>query len=234
MNQPVRVLTEQSPVNHRSATSTEDDEDESACHYSTINYSHLKGRPLSSAKPYFSNSKEALEGKSEEEDKLCYSLEAVNQNNLTEDSIYCSLEKTTHPIKRPGPFKPKTDNSDCIYSDLKIIDPRLNPQLKLLTSPPLQPVPPPHPCTPPQSVPFAQPKPQYQRRHPANDCIQPGYRAKAQGEGEMEEAISSSVRAPHTEAPDVFKLRLAKIFSKNLTMLEPSFPSGAGNCTVSQ
>lgn len=230
MNQPVRVLTEQPPVIH---PTTADTEDESACHYSTINFSLLKGRPLSSAKPHFSNSKEALEVKSEEEDELCYSLVAVNQNNLKED-IYCSLEKTTHPINRPHPFKPKTDDSDCIYSDLKIIDPPLNPQLKPFTSPPVQPVPLPHLCTPPQSVPFAQPKPQYQPQHPADDCIQPGYSAKARGEGEMEEAISSSVGAPDTEAPDIFKLRLAKIFSKNLTRLQPPLPSGAGHCAVSQ
>lgn len=215
MNQPVRVLAEQSPVNHRTTTNTED---ESASHYSTINFSHLKVRPLSSAKPYFSNSKEALDGKAEEGDELCYSQGAVNQSSLTEVSIYCSLEKTTHPMNRPDTFKPKSDDSECIYSDLKIIDPRLNQQLKLLTSLPLQPVPLPHPGTPPQSVAFAQ----------------PGYSAKVQAEGEMEEAISSSVEAPDTEAPDVFKLRLAKIFSKNLTRLEPPFPPGAGNCTVSQ
>lgn len=227
MNQPVRVVTNRSPVTQRT---TANKEDESASLYSTINFSR---RPLSSAKPYFSNSKESLEGKSGERDELSNSLEAVNKNNLTEDIIYYSLEKTTHPIIRPDPFKPKIhSDSECIYSDVKIIDPRLNPQPP--TSPPLQPVPPPRPCTPSQSVPFVQPKPQYQPPPPADDCIQPGCSARALGEGEMEEAISSSAGAPDTEAPDAFKLRLAKIFSKNLTRLEPNLPSSADNCTASQ
>lgn len=246
--QPLSVHIDQSLVNLSTTTNqpagppvdnpaevSADTEDESANQYSTINdTSLLNERQLSFVKPYFSNSKEALGEEGEEEEELCHSLEAVNLDNLMEDNIYSNLRRATPPIIRQDPFKPKIDNSECIYSDVEIIYSPLNPQLKPFASPLPQPVPLTPPCTLPQSVPIALPKPRYQHQHAANNCIQSGYNAQARAVREMEEAISSSICAPPTEAPGSFKHRLAEIISKDLAKFQPPLPFGAGSPTVSQ
>ncbi|KAM9356760.1 docking protein 3 [Symphorus nematophorus] len=212
-----------------------DTEDESANHYSTINEtSLLKVNRLSLVTPYLSNSKEAVGEEDEDEAERCHSLEAVNLDNLTEVNIYSNLRRATPPIIKKDLFKPVLDNSESIYSDVKMVDCPLNPQLQPFLSPLPQPDPQPPFCTPPQSAPFFLPKPRYQRQSPVNNYIQPAYNAQPVDDmKEMEEAISSSSRTPPTEPPGSFKHRLAEIISKDLAKLQPPLPSGAGSPTFS-
>ncbi|XP_035525543.1 docking protein 3 [Morone saxatilis] len=218
---------------------SEDDFD----HYSTINDpSIVKVKRQSLVEPFPSNIREAVG--QEDEDERCHSLDPVNLVNLMDDSIYYNIRRATPPIIRKDLFKPETDNTECIYSDLKIVTSPLNPQLQPFLSPlpqpvpqpPPCPVPQPPPCPLPQSVPYV-PKPRYQHQPPANNYIQPEYNAQAQAVDdmkEMEEAISSSTHATPTEAPGSFKHRLAEIISKDLAKFQPPLPSGAGSPTFSQ
>lgn len=217
------------PVHNPADASADTEED----HYSTINdTSSLKW--LSLVKPYLSNSMEAVGEEGEDEDEVCHSLEAVNLDDVTKDNIYYNLRKATPPVIRKELVEPETDNSECIYADVKIVDSPLNPQLQPSSSPLPQPLP---RCTLPQSVPFVLPKPRHQRQPPVNNYIQPGYNVPAQAVDdmkEMEEAISSSACAPPTEAPGSFKHRLAEIISKDLAKFQPPLPSGQGSPTFSQ
>ncbi|KAM6952989.1 uncharacterized protein dok3 [Lycodopsis pacificus] len=209
---------------------SEDTEDESDDHYSTIN-----DRPVlnirSLAEAHLSVGEEG-----EDEDEGCQSLEAVNLDDVMEGNIYDNLRRATLPLIRNDEFEPAMD-SECIYSDLKIIDPPLNPQ-PLPSLPPLPPlVAQPPPFTFPQSVPYAPAKSRHQRQPPVNNYIQPGYNAQAQALDdmkEMEEAISSSTRVTPTEALGSFKQRLAEIISKDLAKFQPPLPSGGGSPTFSQ
>ncbi|XP_078117031.1 docking protein 2 [Sander vitreus] len=218
-----------------SADVSDDGEDESANHYSTINDTpERKLKRLSLVEMYHCKSKEDVG--EEDEDERCHSLDAVDLDNVIDDNIYYNLRRATPPMIKYDDLKPEID-SECIYSDVNIIDSPLNPQLHLF-SPPLPPLVPQHPpSTLPQSVPLAQLKPRYQRQPPANNSIQPGYNAQAQAvddKKEMEEAISSSTHVNPTEAPGSFKHRLAEIISKDLAKFQPPLPSGAGSTTFSQ
>lgn len=245
--QPLSDHIDQSPVNNPITTNqpagppvsnlaevSADSEEESAIHCSTIDTSLLNARQLSYDKPYFSNSKEALREEDEEEDDLCHYLEAVRLDNLMEDNLYYNLKRATRPIITQDLLKPNTDSSQCIYADVKIIDSSLHPQLEPVVSNLPQPVPLLPPCTRPQSVPFALPKPRHQLQYPANNCIQPVHNAQAWAVKELEEDINSSLRASPTEAPGSFKHKLAEIISKDLAKFQPPLPSGAGSPTFSQ
>ncbi|XP_049897887.1 uncharacterized protein dok3 [Epinephelus moara] len=214
-----------------------DTEDESADHYSTINDTPvLNVKRLSLVQTHLSNSREAVGDEDEDEADRCHSLEAVNLDNVIEDSIYYNLRRATPPIIRPDEFKP-AGFSECIYSDLKIVDFPLNPQLQPLSTPLPEFVPHLRPSTPPKSAPSTPPRPRYQRQPPANNYIPPGYNTQAQAVDdmtEMEEAISSSTHVGPTEAPGSFKHRLAEIISKDLAKFQPPLPSGAGSPTFSQ
>nr|XP_046261753.1 docking protein 3 isoform X2 [Scatophagus argus] len=243
-----RSLRDQSPVNlptttnqptgppaYNPADASADIDDESDSHYSTINDTSLLKRQ-SLVNPYLCNSREAVGDEGEEEDEWCHSLEAVNLDNLMEDSIYSNIRRATPPVTKKDLVKPEIDDSECIYSNVKRDDSPLTPQLQSFFSPLPQPVPQPPPSTPPQLAQFALPKPRYQRQPPANN-IPPGYSAQVQAMDDMketEEAISSPTRAAPTEPLGTFKHRLAEIISKDLAKFQPPLPSGAGSPTVSQ
>lgn len=199
-----------------------DTEDESDNHYSTINDIPALNPEWVSLFEQLSNSRGNV-GKDQEE--RCHSLDAVHLDKVQEDNIYYNLKKATPPMSRYNELKPEVD-SECVYSDVKIIDSPSNPQP--------QPFSPPLPQPPPPSTP---PKPRYQRQPPAINYTQAGYNAQAQAVDdmkEMEEAISSSARVTPSEAPGSFKHRLAEIISKDLAKLQPALPSGAGSPTFSQ
>ncbi|XP_044060399.1 docking protein 1 [Siniperca chuatsi] len=234
-----RSLSDQSPVIlpitsnwpsgsvYNPAAVSADPDDGSANHYSTINDTSVL------VKPYLSNSKEAVGDEGKDEDERCHSLENISLNNAMEDNIYYNLRRATPPMIRKDQFNPETDDSESIYSDVKIVYSPLNPQLQPFSSPLPQPVPQPPPLTLPQSVSCIPPKARYQHQPSANNYIQPVYNAQAQAVDdmkEMEEAASSHVGP--TEAPGSFKHRLAEIISKDLAKFQP--PSGAGSPTFSQ
>lgn len=251
-SQPLSHHTDQSPVDDPITTNqfagppvsslakvSADTEEDSGIHYSTINTSRPNARQLSYDKPYFSNRKEALreaeeEEDDEEEEELCHYLEVVNLNNPMEDNLYYNLKRAPRPIITQDLLKPKTDNSECLYADVKIIDSTLHPQLEPVAPPLPPPDPPLPPSTHPQSVPYSLPKARPQHQQPANNCVQPVHNAQAWAVKGMEEAISSSLSAPPTEAPGSFKHRLAEIISKDLAKFQPPLLSGAGSPTFSQ
>ncbi|TDH07779.1 hypothetical protein EPR50_G00109680 [Perca flavescens] len=220
---------------YSSADVSDDAEDESDNHYSTINDNpEQKFKRLSLVETYLCKSKE--DAGEEDEDERCCSLDAEHLDNVIDDTIYYNLRRATPPMIKCDDLRPEID-SEGIYSDVNITDSPLNPQLHLF-SPPL---PPPVPQHPPSTLnpTYAQLKPRYQRQPPANNYIQPGYNAQAQAQAvddkkEMEEAISSSTYVTPTEAPGSFKHRLAEIISKDLAKFQPPLPSGAGSTTFSQ
>uniref|UniRef100_A0A3P8T153 IRS-type PTB domain-containing protein n=1 Tax=Amphiprion percula TaxID=161767 RepID=A0A3P8T153_AMPPE len=193
-----------------------DTEDESDSTYSTIIHTSVEDiKQL--ARP---SSREAV-GEEDEEER-CRSLDSLNMGNSMEDSIYYNLRRATPPLIR----KAETDDSECLYSDVK--KPPLNLQLQPLSSPLT-------PCTITKSAPYAPPKPRSQPLPPVNNYIQPGYNAQAVDDTkETEEAISSSARAAPTEAPGSFKHRLAEIISKDLAKFQLPPPQGAASPTFSQ
>ncbi len=195
-------------------------DDESDSHYSTINTSAKNVKRLSLVKPYHYNSKEAVGEEDEGEDERCHSLEAEYLEKSMDDSIYYNIRRATPPVTRKDQLEPKKDDSECIYSDLKIIDSPLIPPLP--------------PCTVPQSLSYPSPKPRYQRQPPANNYLQPGYNAQAQAVDDMKEMEEASPYVSPTEAPGSFKHRLAEIISKDLAKFQPPLPSGAGSPTFSQ
>ncbi|XP_059202996.1 docking protein 3 [Centropristis striata] len=235
-----RSLSDQSPIIlptttdqsagrhvHSSADVSADRDDESANHYSTINDTTvLNLKRLSLCKPHLSNSKE-------DEIERCHSLDS--------EDIYCNLRRATAAEIRYNESTPKVD-SECIYSDLNKHDYPSKQHLQPFPFPPPCPplfelAPPCPPCILPQSLPYAAPKPRYQRQPPVNNYIQPVYNAQAQAVGdmkEMEEAISSSSSVTPSEAPGSFKHRLAEIISKDLAKFQPPLPSREGSPTFSQ
>lgn len=222
------------PPVYNPADVSADTDDESANHYSTIDASALNVKRPPLAKPYFFNSKEAVEEEDEDEDEQCHSLEAENLDNAMVDSIYYNIRRATPPVMRKNQFEPEKDNSECIYSDLKIVDSPFNPQLQPFSPPLPQPIPQPPPCTLPQSVSYTPPMPRYQRQPPVNNYIQPGYNAEAQAVDDMKEMEEASTHVSPTEAPGSFKHRLAEIISKDLAKFQPPLPSGMGSPTFSQ
>ncbi|XP_070693192.1 docking protein 3 [Pempheris klunzingeri] len=237
-----RSLSDQSPVMLPTTTNqpsappiynpadvSADPEDESADHYSTINVSVPNVTQPSLVKPYLSNSKEAVGEESEDESGRCHSLDALHLDSVMDETIYYNLSRATPPMTRKDRFTAETDDSECVYSDVKKVHFPLNPQMQpfLPSIPP--PVPPPSPCNMPKS--------RFQRQPPANNCILPGYIAHAQAVDdvkEMEEANGSSAHVTPTEAPGSFKHRLAEIISKDLAKFQPPLPSGSGSPTFSQ
>ncbi|XP_039974911.1 docking protein 2 isoform X2 [Xiphias gladius] len=233
------------PVYHAADVSA-DTEDESADHYSTIDdTSVLNLKQQSVVKPYLSNSKEAVgeEGEDEDEDEAeyeyeyededeqCHSLEALNLDGDMDDNLYYNLKRSTLPLIRGDQLNPETDDSKCIYSDVKIADSPPNPQLQPFSAPLPQPVSQSPSSTFPQSDVYALPKHSYQRQLPVNNFTQPRLNTQAQAVDdmkEMEEATSSSNRVTPTEPPGSFKHRLAEILSKDLAKFQPPLPSGAG------
>lgn len=245
-----RSLSDQSPVTFPTTTSqhvahhvynpadvSADPKDESDSHYSTINDPVLKVKQSPLIKPYLSNGMEAVGDEGEDEDERCQSLDSAYLDRTVEDNIYYNLRRATPPIIRKGLFWPETDDSECIYADVRIANPSLNPQPQPFSppQPPPVPLPPPVPQPPPCTLPV--PKPQYQWQPPAINYIQPGHNAEALAVDdmkEMEEATSSSPRVAPTEAPGSFKHRLAEIISKDLAKFQFPLPSGASSPTFSQ
>ncbi|XP_040904722.1 docking protein 3 [Toxotes jaculatrix] len=238
---PATTIQPALPPVYNPADVSSDTEDESANHYSTINdTSALNLKRASLFRPYLSNSKEAVgeEDEAEDEDERCHSLEALNLDDDLDDNIYYNLRRSTPPLVRKDQFKPETDSSECIYSDVKRVDSPSNSQLQPFPPPVPQPVSQPSPPTPPQSAPLTPPKPRYQRQLPVNSFIQPWSNTQAQAVvddvKETEEATSSSTRVTPSEAPGSFKHRLAEIISKDLAKFQPISPPRAGSPTFSQ
>ncbi|KAM7389560.1 hypothetical protein PAMP_023527 [Pampus punctatissimus] len=178
--------------------------------------------------------KAEAEDEDEDEDERFHSLEAANLDNVIDDSIYYNLSRATPPMSRKDLVKPEIQSSECIYSDLKMVQPPLDPQAQSYSSPSLPPVPePPPPCALPQAAPYTPPKQRYQRQPSPSNYTQPGYSAQTQSEDdvtETEEAISVNP----TETPGSFKHRLAEIISKDLAKFQLPFPPGLGPPTFPQ
>lgn len=230
---PITSYRAAGPTVYNPADVLSDTED---THYSTINEASAGDlTQLSFVKPHLSNSKEAVGAEGEDEDERCQSLEALKLDDDMEENIYYNLRRSTPPPTQRDPFKHETDNSECIYADVKILNPPLNPQLQPFSSPVPPPVPQHPSCT--QSVSSSPLKPRYQRQPPVNNYSQTGYNAQTQAVDDMqeiEEAISSSTRIGPTEVPGSFKHRLAEIISKDLAKFQPPSPSGAGSPAFSQ
>lgn len=201
-------------------------------HYSTINEaSVLDSTQLSFVKPHLSDSKEALQvqDEDEDEDEQCQSLEALRLDDDMEENIYYNFRKATPALNRKDQFKHETDDSECLYADVKIRNSPPDQQLQPISLPP-PPVLQQPPCTFYQSVSCSPLKPRYQRQPPVNNNIQLGYNAQTQAVDEMqemEEANSSS--AGPTESPGTFKHRLAEIISKDLAKFQAQLPTGTGS-----
>ncbi|CAK6956461.1 docking protein 1 [Scomber scombrus] len=241
-----RSLCDQSPLHHSPKTNRAagppdfnpadtNTEDECDNHYSTINEASLfKVMHPSLVHCRLTNSKESVGKESEDEDERCHSLEAISLDDDMDDSIYYNVRRATPPIPKKQLF-PVKQNTECIYSDLKLVETPLDLQLQPSSSPLPPPVPQPPPCNLPlpQSVSYAPPKPaRYQRQPPASNYIQSANNTQAQpvdDRKEMEEATSSSACANPTEAPGSFKHRLAEIISKDLAKFQPPLPSGVGS-----
>ncbi|MEQ2298987.1 hypothetical protein AMECASPLE_010859 [Ameca splendens] len=207
-------------------------EDSSVSQSSTINV-----RPQESMKhlcliqPYLSNSKEEVgeEGEEEEEeedeDDRCHSLEAVNQDNNTEDSIYYNLRRTTPSLMR----KTEIDDLNCIYSETKTCsssDPQyFNPHLPLEPSS--------FTLTNEDHVVSALPRGLHLPPADTNNCE--AYNAQAENDmNDLEEAISSTASTAPLETPGSFKHRLAEIISKDLAKFQAPLPYGASSSTFFQ
>uniref|UniRef100_A0AAQ4P2P6 IRS-type PTB domain-containing protein n=1 Tax=Gasterosteus aculeatus aculeatus TaxID=481459 RepID=A0AAQ4P2P6_GASAC len=224
--QIVQLISKQCSVQRSPADVSDDTEDKSADHYSTIN-----ARPVLNVKQ-LSLSEASLPAaeEGEEEGERCQSLPAGSLDDVTEKTIYYNLTRTCHPLIRKDDFQPGTD-SECVYSDLKPVYYPSNSQPRSFSP---RPVAQPPPFTLSQSAPGSPVMPQYQRRSPVNSHIQPGYNAQAQALDdmkEMEEAISYSTHVTPKEAHGSFKRRLAEILSKDLAKFQPPLPSGAGSPT---
>ncbi|XP_067455015.1 docking protein 3 [Thunnus thynnus] len=194
-----------------------DSDDDSDSHYSTIDPSQFNVKQSSLFRPYLTNSKEAVQEESEDEDEeeQYHSVEAFNVDSDMDDSIYYNVARSTPPLIKKYQFMPVREDSECIYSDLKLVEypsesqlqpyssplpppvllpvpPPLPPPLPPPVPPPLlppvpPPVPPPPPCNLPQPATYALPKPRYQLQPPVSNYIQPGYNAQAQPVDDMDE-----------------------------------------------
>uniref|UniRef100_A0A3Q3IIN3 IRS-type PTB domain-containing protein n=1 Tax=Monopterus albus TaxID=43700 RepID=A0A3Q3IIN3_MONAL len=224
---------EQTPVILPTTSNRPSGQDGSANLYASIKHtsdtSQLDLMQLSSVKPHVSCTKEAVGEEDEDEDEQYHSLEALKLDIDTGDSIYYNLKRATPPLIRKDEFKPETDNSEYIYSTVKLVKSPSNPEL--------QPVPQPPPCTISQSASHILPKPKYQRQPPVSNYVQPGYNAQAQAVDDMKEmegAINPSLYVTPTEAPGSFKHRLAEIISKDLAKFQTPLPSRVNSPTFSQ
>ncbi|XP_030595476.1 docking protein 3 [Archocentrus centrarchus] len=185
---------------------------------------------LSLVKPHPSCSKEAVGEDDDNEKELYHSLEALNLDNVIEDSIYCNVRRGTPPSTR----KAELDNSECVYSSMIKVDSLPNtqhePSYTLSTLPLPQP--------PPISAIYAIAKPKNQHVLPVNNSFQQGYNTQADHYeddiSETEEASSSPAQVTPSEMPGSFKHRLAEIISKDLAKFQPSLPYGAGSLTFSE
>ncbi|XP_007561642.1 docking protein 3 [Poecilia formosa] len=209
-----------------------DKEDSSASQYATINRpSEESMRHLCLVQPYLSSSKEEVgeESKEEEEeeeeqeeeevveeeeeaegeDDQCHSLEPVDEDGDTKDSIYYNLRKTTPPPMR----RTQIGEFQCTYRETKRYS---FPSSGL------------HYSNEPLSLDltnadhFASALPQSLPPPPADiyDCA--GYNAQAADDtGDPEEAAGFAVPS---ETPGSFKQRLAEIISKDLAKFQPPLP----------
>ncbi|XP_036069952.1 docking protein 2 [Oryzias melastigma] len=199
-----------------------DSDDDSDGHYSLINEPAQKIKPKSFLK---SNSKERP-SEDEEEYGLRLSVEALNLESLIDDSVYYNLQRDAPPLT----LKTEIDDFDSIYSDVKISNSPLDPQLESLYAIVAPPVPPPPPsfslCTvPKRRSQFLSPmdnQPEHNKAQPADDTR------------EEEDATSSVTRNPPTEMPGTFKHKLAEILSKDVAKLQPPLPFGGGGSSFSQ
>ncbi|XP_043982106.1 docking protein 3-like [Gambusia affinis] len=198
-----------------------DKEDSSDSQYSTINLlpseESLKHPCL--VQPYLCGSKEEVgeetkeeeeeleEEETEGEDDRCHSLEAVDEDRHTNDSIYYNWRKTTPPLMR----KTEIGEFQCKYSETKSysssdLHPSNEPSSFTLTN----------------AHHFASALPQSLHLPPADtyECVE--YNAQAaDGMNDREEAIGSTVPS---EPSGSFKQRLAEIISKDLAKFQPPLP----------
>lgn len=206
-------------------------------HYSTINEALvLDATELSFVKPHLCDSREALRVQDEDEDEWCHSLDSLKLDDDMEENIYYNFRKATPALNRNDQFTQETDNSECVYADVKIRSSPSDQQLLPISVPP-PPVLQQPSCTFSQSVACSPLKPRYQRQPPVNNYIQLGYNAQTQAVDdmqEMEEANSSSAGVGPTEPPGTFKHRLAEIISKDLAKFQAQPPSGTGSPAFSQ
>ncbi|KAM3612583.1 uncharacterized protein V6R79_010530 [Siganus canaliculatus] len=208
------------PVYHSAdfAACTKDELDD---HYSTINDAPLLSlKRLSLVQPFRSNSSEPVMEHQDHMDECCHSLDL---DHLMQDNVYDNIRRDTPPLIRKDVFKQEIDNSDCIYSELKMSP--SNPPTPPISSRLSQLVSQPPSC-----------KPRYQLQLSVKDHTQPGCYAQSQAvddmkEEEEEEALSSQL-AP-TEAPGSFKHRLAEIISKDLAKFQLPHPPAATSPTFS-
>ncbi|XP_041846588.1 docking protein 3 [Melanotaenia boesemani] len=186
---------------------TTDMEDKSACHYSNSNDASIQNTEQSFLiAPSLSGSKEALVEEDEDEDEVCSSLEAMQLENIMEDSLYYNLRKHTPPLTR----KTEMANSDCIYSEVAKYDFSSDPQPFFSTLPLPQP-----PLLP-----------------PVDDYTELEHSTQALDEDEMTETkedIGSCACVTPSEATGTFKQRLAEIISKDLAKFQP--PPSFGSCS---
>ncbi|XP_027865653.1 docking protein 3 [Xiphophorus couchianus] len=200
-----------------------DKEDSSVSQYATINLlpSEESMKHLCLIQPYLSGSKEEVgeESKEEEEeenqeeeeiegeDDRCHSLEAVDEDSDTNDSIYYNLRKTTPPLMR----KTEIGEFQCVYSETKSYSSSNlcysnEPSTLTLTN----------------ADHFASARPQSLHLPLADAYECAGYSAQAADNTiDPEEAISSTVPS---EPPGSFKQRLAEIISKDLAKFQPPLP----------
>ncbi|XP_028316020.1 docking protein 3 [Gouania willdenowi] len=199
--------------NHTPANVSADTADESTCYYSTITDS-------SADKPHCSGNKKAgrEEIEDENEEELCYSMEAVDLENM-EDCVYYNLRRETFPLFKKGQFQADPDDSERIYSNVNTWCVPHNPRLPSSSSPSVPPLgygTESAACdlSSPQNLPVA----------PEVSCIQPRFNAQADakdGTKQNEEAMRSPACVAPTEPPGTFKHRLAEIFSKDLAKIQP-------------
>uniref|UniRef100_A0A3Q1HBE5 IRS-type PTB domain-containing protein n=1 Tax=Anabas testudineus TaxID=64144 RepID=A0A3Q1HBE5_ANATE len=242
-----RSLCEQSPVtlpttSNRPAASTaynpaDDFPNIEDNQYSTINEaSVLDSTQLVFVEPQLSDYKEAVGAEAEDEDERCHSLEALKLDDDMGENIYYNVRRATAPLIRNDQFKQETDNSECVYADVKARHPPSDQQLQPVSLFP-SPAPQNPSCALYQSVSSPPLKSRYPRQPPVNSYTQPEYSAQTQAVDdmqEMEEAIGSSARVGPTEPPGTFKHKLAEIISKDLAKFQPPLPSGAGSPAFSQ
>ncbi|XP_029369171.1 docking protein 2, partial [Echeneis naucrates] len=204
------------PAFNNPADVSVDADDDSESHYSTISYT---AKPPYTVSPYLSNSKENVwkEGGDDDvdEDARCHSLEALSLDSDMDD-MYYNLRRSTPPMVRLDRFKPEADDTESIYSDIKIVESYSN-------------LPPP--------LPRILPRHRYQQQPAVIDSIQPGLNTQAQPADDMaeiEEDVHSSPRVTPSETLGSFKHRLAEIISKDLAKFQPPLSSGGESPTFSQ
>uniref|UniRef100_A0A3P9NE77 IRS-type PTB domain-containing protein n=1 Tax=Poecilia reticulata TaxID=8081 RepID=A0A3P9NE77_POERE len=221
---PAAVVQTDAPPIYSLVRVRRDKEDCSASQYSTINRpSEESMRHLCPLQPYLYSSKDEVEEESREEEEVeeeeeeaegeddrCHSLDAVDEDADTQDSIYYNLRKTTPPPMR----KTEIGEFQCTYRETK--------RYSFPSSSDL------HYSNDPLSLDlthadhFASALPQSLHLPPADisDCA--GYNAQAVDDASNpEEATGFAVPS---EFPGSFKHRLAEIISKDLAKFQPPLP----------